>query len=79
MGELVLTEEGEPSGHASRAASGNGAGPLPGLPGRIGERIPRVEDAALLAGTAAFVDDVPAPGALHLCFVRSQQAHARIR
>ena len=38
----------------------------------------RREDAALLRGAACFGQDVVLPGALHLAFVRSPQAHARI-
>lgn len=38
----------------------------------------RREDAALLRGAACFGQDVVLPGALHLAFVRSTQAHARI-
>ena len=38
----------------------------------------RREDAALLRGEACFGQDVMLPGALHLAFVRSPQAHARI-
>jgi carbon-monoxide dehydrogenase large subunit len=38
----------------------------------------RREDAALLRGEACFGQDVALPGALHLAFVRSPQAHARI-
>ena len=38
----------------------------------------RREDATLLRGAAWFGQDVVLPGALHLAFVRSPQAHARI-
>lgn len=45
----------------------------------IGRSIERHEDAALLAGTARFMDDLGvAPGTLHAAFVRSPHAHARI-
>jgi carbon-monoxide dehydrogenase large subunit len=74
-----LTAHGGGSGPAPGARDGEASGPLPGLPAQIGRRIRRVEDAALLAGTATFIDDVSVLGALHLCFVRSQHAHARIR
>ena len=43
-----------------------------------GTRIPRVEDARLLTGTGTYVDDVVRPGMLHVCFVRSPMARARI-
>jgi len=38
----------------------------------------RVEDPALLAGQGRFTDDVSVPGQLHLEFLRSPYAHARI-
>jgi aerobic carbon-monoxide dehydrogenase large subunit len=44
----------------------------------IGERVRRVEDPRLITGRGCYVDDVPAPGALHLAIVRSPHAHARI-
>ena len=43
-----------------------------------GTRTPRVEDARLLTGTGTYVDDVVRPGMLHVCFVRSPMARARI-
>jgi len=45
----------------------------------IGQPLKRREDARLLTGEARFVDDLAVPGALHLAFVRSPHAHARIR
>ena len=45
----------------------------------FGQRIRRVEDPRLLRGLGEYVDDIAAPGALHLAFVRSPYAHARIR
>ena len=45
----------------------------------IGARIPRLEDPALLRGRARFVDDLRFPGLAHGSFVRSGEAHARIR
>lgn len=48
--------------------------------GYIGEPLPRVEDEPLLKGLGAFVDDVTTPtNTLHLGFVRSPHAHARVR
>lgn len=44
----------------------------------FGQPIRRNEDARLLTGRALFVDDVNLPGMLHLAFVRSPMAHARI-
>ena len=45
----------------------------------LGERVPRIEDPALLRGRACFVDDLRFPDLLHAVFVRSSEAHARIR
>jgi len=39
---------------------------------------PRVEDPALLAGRASFVDDIDIPGTLAAAFVRSPFAHAAL-
>jgi carbon-monoxide dehydrogenase large subunit len=44
----------------------------------VGERVQRVEDARLLTGRGSFVDDVELPGMMHVAFVRSPHAHARI-
>jgi aerobic carbon-monoxide dehydrogenase large subunit len=52
---------------------------LPAPARYIGERVLRNEDARLLTGRALFVDDVQLPGMLHVAFVRSMYAHARIR
>ncbi len=41
-------------------------------------RVRRNEDARLLTGRARFVDDVEMPGMLHVAFVRSDHAHARL-
>ena len=43
-----------------------------------GVSVGRIEDQALLRGTARFVDDIPVDMPLHACFVRSPHAHARI-
>ncbi len=45
----------------------------------VGARVPRVEDARLLAGQGRFVADLARPGMLHVAFVRSPHAHARLR
>ncbi|HKZ55820.1 MAG TPA: xanthine dehydrogenase family protein molybdopterin-binding subunit [Anaerolineales bacterium] len=45
----------------------------------FGEPIKRNEDPRLLTGQALFVDDVHLPGMLHVAFLRSPYAHARIR
>jgi carbon-monoxide dehydrogenase large subunit len=44
----------------------------------VGRSVPRVEDPLLLRGRARFLDDVRLPGMLHVAFVRSPYAHARI-
>ena len=46
---------------------------------RIGARVPRLEDYALLTGGGRFVDDIASAGALHAAFVRSPHPHALIR
>lgn len=43
-----------------------------------GREVRRIEDAGLLAGRGRYADDVSSPGQLHLAFLRSPQAHARI-
>ena len=47
--------------------------------GYVGQSILRREDRRLLMGRGQFVADLKFPGTLHAVFVRSQQAHARIR
>jgi len=44
----------------------------------LGERVRRNEDPRLLTGKALFVDDVDLPGLLHVAFLRSPHAHARL-
>jgi carbon-monoxide dehydrogenase large subunit len=44
----------------------------------IGQAITRREDDRLLTGQGRFVDDLGEPGDLHLAFVRSPYAHARL-
>src|SRR5947199_3861392 len=44
----------------------------------IGQRVKRTEDPRLIKGLAHYVDDVGLPGTLHVAFVRSLYAHARI-
>ncbi|TMJ54349.1 MAG: xanthine dehydrogenase family protein molybdopterin-binding subunit [Alphaproteobacteria bacterium] len=45
----------------------------------FGAPIKRNEDKKLLTGQALFIDDVELPGMLHVAFLRSQVAHARIQ
>src|SRR5207302_754349 len=44
----------------------------------VGQRIKRTEDPRLIKGLAHYVDDIGLPGTLHVAFVRSMYAHARI-
>src|SRR5256885_8169044 len=44
----------------------------------VGQRIKRTEDPRLIKGLAHYVDDVGLPETLHVVFVRSMYAHARI-
>lgn len=44
----------------------------------FGQPVKRNEDRKLLIGQALFIDDVELPGLLHVAFLRSQAAHARI-
>lgn len=45
----------------------------------IGARAKRNEDPRLLTGRALFIDDLDLPGMVHVAFLRSPHAHARIR
>lgn len=44
----------------------------------IGQAVTRIEDDRLLTGRGRYVDDLRFDGALHVAFVRSPHAHARI-
>jgi aerobic carbon-monoxide dehydrogenase large subunit len=44
----------------------------------VGQRIKRTEDPRLIKGLAHYVDDIRLPDTLHVTFVRSMYAHARI-
>ncbi len=46
--------------------------------GSIGREVPRERAKRLLLGRGRFVDDIQLPRMLHLAFVRSPYAHARI-
>lgn len=50
----------------------------PSIPIGIGARQPRLEDRALVTGSARFTADIQVDGVLHAVFVRSPFAHARI-
>lgn len=45
---------------------------------QIGTRTKRNEDPRLLTGRALFIDDLDLPGMLHVAFLRSPYAHARL-
>lgn len=45
----------------------------------IGQSLPRREDAKLIVGAGAFVDDLKPSGVTYARFIRSPMAHARIR
>lgn len=53
-------------------------GDLPFTPRYIGARVARSEDRRLLDGSARYLDDLSRPRMLHVTFVRSTEAHARI-
>ena len=44
----------------------------------VGQRVKRTEDPRLIKGLAHYVDDITLPGTLHVAFVRSVYAHAKI-
>jgi len=48
-------------------------------PSLFGARIPRMEDARLVSGRGRYVSDVELPRMLHVAFVRSVHARARLR
>ncbi|PVH28467.1 xanthine dehydrogenase family protein molybdopterin-binding subunit [Pararhodobacter oceanensis] len=53
--------------------------PIPNLSKRqIGARVQRFEDTRLMSGAAKYIADITLPDMLHLSFVRSQVAHAKI-
>jgi aerobic carbon-monoxide dehydrogenase large subunit len=44
----------------------------------MGNSVPRKEDPTLLTGRSNFTDHIRLPGMLHMAFLRSPYAHARI-
>jgi carbon-monoxide dehydrogenase large subunit len=48
------------------------------MPNYVGQRVKRTEDPRLIKGLAHYVDDIRLPDTLHVAFVRSVYAHARI-
>jgi 2-furoyl-CoA dehydrogenase large subunit len=60
-------------------AESEGAETTPDTKGWVGRSIPRVEDAALLAGRGRYIDDLGVrPGTLEAAILRSPHAHAEI-
>jgi carbon-monoxide dehydrogenase large subunit len=45
----------------------------------VGAKVRRKEDPRLITGSSTYVDDLTLPGMLHVAFVRSPYAHAKIR
>ena len=45
----------------------------------VGQRIKRTEDPRLIKGLGQYVDDIKLPDTLHVAFLRSTHAHARIK
>ena len=50
-----------------------------GAAGSIGRPVRRREDERILSGRSEFLDDIRLDGTLHMAFVRSPHAHARVR
>ena len=44
----------------------------------VGDRVKRTEDPRLIQGIGHYVDDIKLPDTLHVAFLRSMYAHARI-
>src|ERR687883_1625249 len=44
----------------------------------VGQRVKRTEDPRLIKGLGHYVDDIKLPETLHVAFLRSMYAHARI-
>src|SRR5438105_711447 len=62
-----------------RANRPHGCGRSGGIMSKyVGQRVKRTEDPRLIKGLAHYVDDVGLPETLHVVFVRSLYAHARI-
>jgi carbon-monoxide dehydrogenase large subunit len=44
----------------------------------LGNAVQRLEDPTLLTGAGKYLDDMAPAGTLHVSFVRSTQAHAKV-
>ena len=51
---------------------------MPAPAGRIGARVKRGDDPRLLTGRGRYLDDLTLPRMVHVAFVRSAHAHARL-
>src|SRR5579883_337013 len=51
----------------------------PDRPKFLGAAVKRLEDPRLVTGSGRYIDDLVLPDMLHVCFARSQMAHALIR
>jgi carbon-monoxide dehydrogenase large subunit len=49
------------------------------MPKYVGQRIKRTEDPRLIQGLGHYVDDIKLPDTLHVAFLRSMYAHAKIK
>src|SRR5712691_5520388 len=45
----------------------------------VGQRVKRTEDPRLIQGLGHYVDDIKLPDTLHVAFLRSMYAHAKIK
>src|SRR5919199_1481030 len=61
-----------------RRAGGEVLAMTASTPGLVGASVRRQEDVRLLTGRGRYVDDLQLPGMLHVAFVRSPHAHARV-
>ena len=50
-----------------------------GLPGYVGQSVPRREDKRLLLGQGRYVADIQLPGMAHVAFARADLPHGRIK
>ena len=49
------------------------------MPKYVGQRVKRTEDPRLIQGLGHYVDDIKLPDTLHVAFLRSMYAHAKIK
>src|SRR5262249_19237453 len=75
---LRRAARGHPDHRCAAAGPRPDEGHPPPVTRYVGTRVPRVNDAVLLAGGARFVDDLSLPAMLHAAVVRSPVAHGRL-